>query len=36
MLKLHKDLPKARTAPDRTAIESQIQTAIGVIRDLAP
>jgi hypothetical protein len=25
MLKLHKDLPKARTAPDKTAIECQIQ-----------
>jgi hypothetical protein len=24
MLKLHNDLPKARTAPDRTAIERQI------------
>jgi hypothetical protein len=24
MLKLHKDLPKARTAPDKTAIERQI------------
>jgi hypothetical protein len=24
MLKLHKDLPTARTAPDRTAIERQI------------
>jgi hypothetical protein len=23
MLKLHKDLPKARTAPNRTAIERQ-------------
>jgi len=26
MLKLHKDLPKARTAPDKTAIERQIAT----------
>jgi hypothetical protein len=24
MLKLHKDLPKARTAPDKTAVERQI------------
>jgi hypothetical protein len=24
MLKLHKDLPKSRTAPDKTAIERQI------------
>jgi len=24
LLKLHKDLPKARTAPDKTAIERQI------------
>jgi hypothetical protein len=39
MLKLHKDLPKARTMPDKTAIERQVaatdkpsgqrQTAIG-------
>jgi hypothetical protein len=24
MLKLHKDLPKARTAPDRTAIRTML------------
>jgi hypothetical protein len=24
MLKLHKDLPKAKTAPDKTAIERQV------------
>jgi hypothetical protein len=25
MLKLHKDLPKARTAPDKTAIERRLR-----------